>query len=104
MKVIIYRIITISEKMQENETVCKCCSKKWVVTSYNFHDLCTPCFNNFDNTKMKNRFGGPSSGYDAKLESSDYWVKSGLCDHTHQPNMMMQFYESVQSMITETQK
>lgn len=83
------------------ESVCKCCGVKWTVTSCNFHNLCQECFNKFDNTKMMNRFGNVQN-YDSNLESSDFYVKCGVCDHKHVPNMLMQFFENVLSRVEQT--
>lgn len=83
----------------ELESVCKCCGEKWTITSCNFHDLCTACFNIFDNIKMCSRFGaiepGNLSNHNINLESSDAWVKSGLCKHTYEFNMMAEFYKEI---------
>jgi hypothetical protein len=77
--------------------VCKCCNIIYNNDSCDFHNLCDPCFNNFDNNKMMNRFG--FDNYNPKFEDSNFWVNCKVCDHTDKGNMMHNFTSTILNKI-----
>lgn len=80
--------------------VCKCCNASYEKGTYNFYNLCNPCFNQFDNKKMEARFA-PLTGlkYDVATrgnsEDSDAFVRGGECTHTEDINLIQSFISAL---------
>ena len=72
----------------QSEEICGACGSPWIPDSWNFYGLCTSCFAEFNDQKMRGRFstlpGGTPLPY---YESSEKWieqVKNKGNDRTHQ--------------------
>lgn len=48
---------------------CRCCTKQWTPTSYNFYGLCDGCFKEFNQQKMSGRLSATPS-----TENVDEWI------------------------------
>lgn len=69
------------EEQRSKPRPCRRCGVLWTPGTWNFHDLCDPCFVLFDTQKMKGRFsslpGIPSSDEKKEyFESVDKWLES----------------------------
>ena len=75
----------------DDRVKCVCCGKMYEINSWNFYNLCDPCFKVFDAQKMRVRWalagqvlvGGKFDPTElpAGTESVDEFVKAGVCPH-----------------------
>lgn len=104
------------DENQVNEILsmcCACCHEQYAMGYYNFHNLCDSCFNQFDNQKMKGRFGqlrefaeqGGQGQYEQKpepdfyTESSIEFIKSGKCNHSVTTNKMQNVIDFIKTQV-----
>lgn len=94
---------------------CACCHAQYEIYYCNFHNLCDSCFNQFDNQKMRGRFGQlrafadqgkedqPKSEPEFYTESSKEFIKSGRCTHSETTNKMQNVIDFIRGQLVNDQ-